>query len=111
MSEKHKKIYHALLDGATEGLSGKKLHEFVMGQCPKASSKKIVRAALLALTDPHVADRNVLNTIYALAIKHRMDELGQADLVDDADEKGEIVPALKSPRKRRVATTEAVAAT
>ncbi|WP_246665478.1 hypothetical protein [Rhizobium tropici] len=112
MSEKHKRIYHALVDGATEGLSDKALYEFVFERCPKASSKKIVRAALFALTDPDVVDRNVLNTIYALAIKHRMDELGYGDTVEDDgdDETGEIVPSVKSQRKRAGSTVTALAA-
>jgi hypothetical protein len=50
--------------------------EAVRGALPKATSKKIVRAALLTLTDPHVTDRNVLHTMYALAIAHRKDEVG-----------------------------------
>lgn len=101
MSEKRKKIYHALVEGATEGKSDKGLYAFVVERCPKASSKKIVRAALLALTDPDVTDRNVLNTIYALAIKHRMDEIGQGDLDDDEkeNEDREPAPSLKRAKK------------
>ena len=102
MREKRKKIYHALVDGATEGLSDKALYGFVVGRCPKASSRKIVRAALMALTDPDVTDRNVLNTIYALAIKHRMDEMGQGDLDEDETESEhkEPAPLLKRPKKK-----------
>ncbi|NTJ36394.1 hypothetical protein G6K86_32880 [Agrobacterium rhizogenes] len=100
MSEKRKKIYHALVDGATEGLSGNALYEFVVKRCPKTSSKKIVRAALLALTDPHVTDRTVLDTIYALAIKHRMHEIGQGDASDEQDDKPEIAPSVKPSKKR-----------
>ncbi|EDQ31394.2 hypothetical protein HPDFL43_10976 [Hoeflea phototrophica DFL-43] len=71
--KKVRKVYDALIEGAYLGLSDKKLHDYVFEQCPKASSKKIVRASLLALSDPEVQDRNVLNVIYALAIKHRLD--------------------------------------
>ncbi len=53
-----------MLDGATEDLSGKSLYDFVLGRCRKATRKNIVWASLLALTDPHVTDRNVLHTIY-----------------------------------------------
>ncbi|WP_117192383.1 hypothetical protein [Rhizobium terrae] len=73
MGEK-RKIYEALVDGAMEGLTDKVLFDFVAKRCPRTSSKKIVRAALLGLTDPHLRDRNILDTIYALAIKHRMHE-------------------------------------
>jgi len=100
MGEKRKKIYHALGDGATEGLSDKALYEFVVERCPKTSSKKIVRAALFALTDPDVSDRHVLDTIYALAIKHRMSEIGNGDQGVDQDEEVEVAPSRK-PAKRR----------
>ncbi|MEX2693065.1 hypothetical protein [Rhizobium mongolense] len=100
MAEKRKKIYNALVDGATEGLSDKALYEFVVERCPKTSSKKIVRAALFALTDPDVTDRHVLDTIYALAIKHRMSEIGNGDTGDDHDEEVEVAPSRK-PAKRR----------
>lgn len=73
MGEK-RKLYEALVDGATEGLTDKALQDYVIGRCPKASGKKIVRAAITALQDPHLKDRNILDTICTLAIKHRMDE-------------------------------------
>lgn len=100
MSEKRKKIYHALVDGATEGLSDKALYDFVIKRCPKTSSKKIVRAALLALTDPDVTDRHVLDSIYALAIKHRMSEIGHDDSDDEPNEKPELAPSVKPSKKR-----------
>lgn len=90
MGEKRRKVYEALVEGATHGHSGKILYDFVLKRCPKTSSKKLVRASLLALTDPDLKDRNVLNTIYALAIKHRLDEV-RGDEVDLDDE------ALNSP--------------
>ncbi|WP_337271496.1 hypothetical protein [Oryzifoliimicrobium ureilyticus] len=95
MNAKHKKIYQALVDGATDGLSDKALFDFVVKRCPKASSKKIVRAALLALTDAHLTDWNVLNTIYALAIKHRMDELGEGDWDENNDAGEDENPSVK----------------
>lgn len=110
MSEKRKKIYHALIDGATEGLSGNALYEFVVKKCPKTSSKKIVRAALLALTDPDVTDRNMLDTIYALAIKHRMDEIGNGDTDDEQDDEPEVAPAVKTSKKRADAAVSPVVA-
>ncbi|WOS64537.1 hypothetical protein [Sinorhizobium fredii] len=64
-------------------MAAKALYDFVLKRCPKISSKKLVRASLLALTDPDLKDRNVLSTIYALAIKHRLDEvrIDEIDLV------------------------------
>ncbi|NEK34726.1 hypothetical protein [Rhizobium leguminosarum] len=73
MKEK-KRVYEALVDGAMEGLTDEALYDFVKARCPKATSKKIVRASLLALMDPHLRDRNILDVIYALAIKHRLDD-------------------------------------
>ncbi|TWB44074.1 hypothetical protein FBZ98_11720 [Rhizobium sp. ERR 922] len=103
MGEKRKKIYQALVDGATEGLTGDALYEFVLKRCPKTSSKKIVRASLLALTDPGVTDKNVLDTIYALAIKHRMDEISVADDYDgeDVGEDREVVPSVQRAERRK----------
>lgn len=83
MKEK-KRVYEALVDGAMEGLTDDALYEFVRRRCPKATSKKIVRASLLALADPHLMDRNILDVIYALAIKHRLDE-GVMDEEEEAD--------------------------
>lgn len=115
MGEK-KKVYHALVEGATAGLSDKALYEFVQAECGKVSSKKIVRASLLALSDPDLRDGNVLNTIYALAIKHRLDQVGP-DEAEERDEvsvapsiatKDKVETAPKRPRaKRKPATAEA----
>lgn len=85
MKEK-KRVYEALVDGAMDGLVGDALYEFVRKRCPKASSKKIVRASLLALSDPHLKDRNILDVIYALAIKHRLDD---TSIDDEHDEEAE----------------------
>jgi len=71
--KKIRKVYETLLEGAYLGLSDVQLHDYVFANCPKATSKRLVRASLLALSDPNVEDRNVLNVIYALAIKHRLD--------------------------------------
>lgn len=85
MKEK-KRVYEALVDGAMDGLVGDALYDFVRKRCPKASSKKIVRASLLALSDPHLKDRNILDVIYALAIKHRLDD---TTIEDEQDEETE----------------------
>ncbi len=72
MGETKKRVYEALIEGATQGLTDVALHDFVVAKVPKANSKRIVRASLLALSDPHIKDRNILNVVYALAIKHRL---------------------------------------
>ena len=102
MAEKKiRKVYDALIEGAYLGLSDKALHEYVMDNCPKATSKRIVRASLLALSDPDVKDHNVLNVIYALAIKHRLDGGPEGSEEDDSNENEEIVvPAPKRKKQR-----------
>ncbi len=86
MSDKKKKVYVTIVDGATDGLSSDSLFAFVKEKHPRASSKKIVRAALLALSDSDLRDRNILNTIYAMALKHRLDGIdASGDEDDDAD--------------------------
>ena len=74
-----KKIYEALVEGATTGLSDVGLFEYVRNKCPKVTGKKIVRASLLALSDPELKDPQILKVIYALAIKHRMDSFEPND--------------------------------
>lgn len=91
MKEK-KRVYEALVDGAMEGLTDDALFDFVKARCPKATSKKIVRASLLALGDPHLKDRNILDVIYALAIKHRLDDA----VPDDGEDEEPDEPAPSS---------------
>jgi hypothetical protein len=69
-----KQIREALVEGATEGLRGDKLFARVSERVPQASTRKIVRTALLTLSDPSLTDRNILNVIYALALKYRLVE-------------------------------------
>jgi hypothetical protein len=77
MSEKRQQVYASLIEGAKSGLTDDGLYAFVLKRNPKTPSKRIVRASLYALSDPHVRDREVLNAIYALAIKHRLDDVGR----------------------------------
>ncbi|WP_322886777.1 hypothetical protein U8C40_28550 (plasmid) [Sinorhizobium medicae] len=110
MGEKKKKIYHALVEGATTGLTDKALFAFVQDKCPKTSSKGIVRASLLALSGPDLRDGNILNTIYALAIKHRLDAFSPDDSDDATDApqistKNDQKPAPKA-KQQKVAKPE-----
>jgi hypothetical protein len=82
MSGKTEKIYHALVEGAQSGLSDKALYEHVLKECDKATSKRIVKASLLALSDPDLKDANILHAIYALAIKHRLDPSSMDDVAE-----------------------------
>lgn len=105
MSEKRKHVYEGLLEGATQGLSGKALYEFVLERCPKATSKKIVRTSLLAFADPDLKDRNVLHTIYALAIAHRLNEVGDIGDSDEHENSAEKSPLLGKTKKLRAPIT------
>ncbi|WP_331376028.1 hypothetical protein [Sinorhizobium chiapasense] len=62
---------------------------------PENSSKTLVRASLLALTDLDLNNANALCTIYALAIKHRLDGT-QTDEIDDVGDDGplELIPSI-----------------
>jgi hypothetical protein len=107
MGEKRKRIYETLLDGAAKGLSGEALYDFIRERYPKASSKKIVRTSLLALTDPHVNDPNILNSVYAIAIAHRMDDVGSAHDPDDDENPREKSPSLRKLKKKAAAAAAA----
>lgn len=85
MGKKRKMIYECLVAGAAKGLSGRELYEFVAERFPKASSRKIVRAALLGLMEDNTADRNVIDVVYGLAIRHRLDEVKPGEDLDDDD--------------------------
>ena len=109
MSDKIKKIYHALVEGAESGLTDKALYEHVVEECPKATSKKIVKASLLALSDPDLNDANILHAIYALAIKHRLDPGATEDGDDTEIEEAPSIKKKKSPGKKSSNGTVAAA--
>ncbi|MGJ4858275.1 hypothetical protein AB4037_05770 [Labrys sp. KB_33_2] len=86
MGDTKKKIYEYLIEGATSGLTDEELHAYIVGRVSKANSKRIARAGFLALSDPELTDRNVLNTIYALAIKHRLAGSGAEEAEEASEE-------------------------
>ena len=91
MGETKKKVYEALVEGATSGLTDAALYDHVVKRVPKANNKRIVRASLLALSDPDLTDRNILNVIYALADPRIADLLSLSrqmllDMVSDTRE-------------------------
>jgi len=98
MTGKIDRIYDALIDGAEQGLVDEALYRHILSECPKASSKKIVKASLLALTDPDVRDARILHVVYALAIKHRLDPVTDLDL--EPTEEPVADKALVKKRKR-----------
>lgn len=102
MSDKLKKIYEALVDGAEDGLTGAALYKHIVDECPKATSKKIVKASLLALTDKDLKDEKVLRAIYDLAIRHRLDPAADQDHEDEAPDAAR-APELKGRKKKQAA--------
>lgn len=105
MGKKLNRIYEALVEGAAEGLADKNLYSFVASKCAYVSSKRIVKAALLALTDPDVRDRDMLERIYALAIDYRMSSLGVEDSDHDDDDEPTLAPVVSSKLKLRLETS------
>jgi hypothetical protein len=84
--DKKAALYSAIKDGAKSGLLADALYKHVLSVEPDAAGKAIVKAALLALSDPDLTDRSVLDAIYDLAIKHRLAEVSAADAADEAAE-------------------------
>ena len=82
MSAKKKDIRDALVEGATQGLFGKRLYGFVRSECPGAKNKKIVNAAFLTLSDSSIRERKILDVIYSLALERRLGE-DEADSPQD----------------------------
>lgn len=104
MGEKKRRIYEALIDGATEGLTADALHNYVCNRCPDASSKKIVRASLGALQDKHVQDASILRAVYALAIRERMRRFGIGVPVNEVEDCAQPIapsPKQQAPRARK----------
>lgn len=101
MSDKTKKIYNALVVGAQAGLTDKALYQHVIEECHKATSKKIVKASLLALSDPDLKDSSILHAIYALAIKHRLDPSSMDDVEEPEATK-------EAPKKDKRSSKKAV---
>jgi len=107
LGKKLDRVYHAIIEGASKGLYGDELYRYVIDVYPKASSKRIVRASLLALTDPDVTDRNVLSVVYALAIKHRMISLGADEDQHEDDEEGPSTASVAAKKKKKLGTSAA----
>lgn len=102
MGKKLNKVYDALLEGATEGRRDQQLYDFVKEQCPKTSSKRIVKASLFALSDPDVRDRKVLEAIYALAITYRLSALGVEEDAHKNDDDDSHAPKVSDKLKKKL---------
>ncbi|MEB2846761.1 hypothetical protein [Endobacterium cereale] len=110
MDKKLNRVYKALIKGAADGRAGTDLHDFVTDKCLKTSSKRIVKASLMALTDPDVRKRYVLEAIFDLAIKYRLSSLGvEEDTVEDDKDDGK-APSISSELKSKLHSSASVAA-
>lgn len=110
MGKKLNRVYNALIEGAADGRAGAGLHDFVTEKCPKTSSKRLVKASLMALTDPDVRERYVLEAIYDLAIKYRLSSLGiEDDTLEDDEDDGK-APSVSNELKSRLQNSASVAA-
>ncbi len=105
MGKKLNKVYEALVGGAADGLTGRELYAHVVDQCPKTSSKRIVKASLFALSDPDVKERGLLEAIYALAIDYRLSSLGIDEESHDTDEEGSPAPLVSQELRKRLEST------
>lgn len=110
MGKKLNRVYNALIEGAADGRTGTDLHDFVTEKCPKTSSKRSVKASLMALTDPDVRERYVLEAIYDLAIKYRLSSLGVEDDTLEVDEDDGKAPLISNELKSRLQSSASVAA-
>ncbi len=110
MGKKLNRVYDALIEGAADGRTGTDLHDFVTEKCPKTSSKRLVKASLMALTDPDVRERYVLEAIYDLAIKYRLSSLGVEDDTLEVDEDDGKAPLISNELKSRLQGSASVAA-
>ncbi len=110
MGKKLNRVYNALIEGAADGRTGTDLHDFVTDKCPKTSSRRIVKASLMALTDADVRERYVLEAIYDLAIKYRLSSLGVEDDTHEDDEDDGKAPSVASELKSRLQSSASVAA-
>ena len=108
MGKKLNRVYQALLDGAIDGLSDQALYSYVQEECPKTSSKRIVKASLLALTDPDVKSKRVLDVVYALAIKYRLESLGVEEDHDEDDETTAAPSVTEETKSKLSASTSPV---
>ena len=108
MGKKLNRVYNALIEGASDGLVGSVLHDFVIEKCSKTSSKRIVRASLMALTDPDVRERYVLEAVYDLAIKYRLSSLGVDEDTHEDDEDDGVAPLISSDLKNKLQRSASV---
>jgi len=108
MGKKLNKVYEALVSGAADGLTGKELYAHVVDECPKTSSKRIVKASLFALSDPDIKERGLLEAIYALAIDYRLSSLGVDEETQETDDENSPAPLISQELRNRLESTVSI---
>ncbi|MCO5733787.1 hypothetical protein [Rhizobium sp. SSA_523] len=75
MSKKHRNLYSIILEGIRQNLSDDDLQRHIEENGDtsgsKASSKRIVKAALLGFSDEDLVDAEMIARLAALAARHR----------------------------------------
>ena len=61
----------AIVQGALAGLSGDALYAHIQAARPATGNKAIAKAGLLALSDPALTDRAMLDAVYDMSAKLR----------------------------------------
>lgn len=72
MGRKLANVYTVLVEGLSSGLAGHELYRFVTESCDGFSQKRLCRAAILAMSDQHILDREALEGIYRIATDQKV---------------------------------------
>jgi hypothetical protein len=72
MGRKLMGVYTVLVEGVCCGLSGHELYDFITERCKQVSPKRLCRASTMAMSDPRIENREVLETIHMLATDRRV---------------------------------------
>jgi hypothetical protein len=106
MGKKREKLYAVALDGIQKGLKKQALNEHIFNQCSDASSKRIVKASLLAFADANVLDKKILQQMSDLAIQHRLLDVSVSLPVQET--KDELKITAPSPMTEQIATESVI---
>lgn len=72
MGQKLTSVYTVLVEGMSSGLAGHELYRFVAKSCDVFSHKRLCRAAILAMSDSRILDREALEGVYMIATDQRI---------------------------------------
>jgi hypothetical protein len=72
MGRKLTSVYTVLVEGMSSGLAGHELYRFVTESCDGFSHKRLCRAAILAMSDSRILDREALEGVYMIATHQKV---------------------------------------